>query len=153
MIDTATKINLQELASAMSLTGLDPSGTPPHAPPEWESWIVAEAKRRTLYLMYTFDHIFNYSQQITSYVGTELGHLPAPSNKALWAASNKDTWEKEYERYIAEWSSGTPRLDDFWPHQIEAVAKERRERVDRWAESTDEFGMFMFAVSNSLTFG
>lgn len=138
-------INLQELASAMSLTGLScPSGTPP----EWESWIIAEAKRRTLYSMYTFDHIFNYSQNIPSYIGTELGHLPLPSNKALWAANTKDAWEKEYQRYLGEWPSDPPRLEDFWPDQTEAIAKKRHERANRWVESADEFGMFMFAVSN-----
>ncbi|KAJ6482959.1 hypothetical protein C8R47DRAFT_1133362 [Mycena vitilis] len=144
MIDTTIMINLQELASAISLTGLCEPTLPS---PGWESWIIAEAKRRTLYSMYTFDHVYNYSHNITSYIGTELGPLPAPSSKTLWTASTKDAWEKEYERYIAEWSSDIPRLKDLWPHQIEAVATERRERADRWVESVDEFGMFMFTIT------
>ncbi|KAF7345058.1 C6 finger domain protein [Mycena venus] len=148
MIDIAAMINLQELASAMSLTVL----SMPHHPPDWESWVVAEAKRRTLYTMYTFDHVFNYAHNATSYIGMELGHLPLPSNKALWAAATRDIWETEYERFIVEWPSGSSRLEDLWPHQTEAVVKERRERADQWVVSADEFGMFIFAIA-TMTFG
>ncbi|KAJ6542765.1 hypothetical protein B0H19DRAFT_1000510 [Mycena capillaripes] len=152
MIDSATMINLQGLASSIYSRGVSAGLYPSDTLLEWESWIIAEAKRRTLYSMYTFDHIFNYSQNMTSYIGTELGNLPLPSNKALWAASTKDIWEKEYQRYIAEWPSNSPRLEDFWPHETEAVAKERRKRADKWVESADEFGMFMFAVSNNMAY-
>ncbi|KAF8150278.1 hypothetical protein K438DRAFT_1624503, partial [Mycena galopus ATCC 62051] len=83
MIDTATMINLQELVSAMSLTGLYPPGACP--PADWDSWILG-----TLYTMYTFDHLFNYAQNATSYIGTELGHLALPSSKTLWGAASQD---------------------------------------------------------------
>ncbi|KAJ7352682.1 hypothetical protein DFH08DRAFT_913423 [Mycena albidolilacea] len=150
MIDTATMINLQELASAMSLTGLYPSGMQERPLPDWESWIVAEAKRRTLYIMYSFDHVFNYYHDTTSYIGTELGHLPLPAHKGLWAATTENSWKTEYERFTREWPSEAPRLEDLWPQEAEVVVKERRERADRWVESADEFGMFMFAMSNMI---
>ncbi|KAJ7157851.1 C6 finger domain protein [Mycena crocata] len=152
MIDTTTIINLQELASAMSLTGMHSSDAVHRIRPTWESWIMAEAKRRTLYTMYMFDNVFNFSQNTDSYTATELGKLPLPSNKTLWAASTKDEWESEYERHVAAWPSSIPRLEDLWPHPVIAVAQDRRERADRWLESVDEFGMFMFAVS-SITHG
>ncbi|KAJ7682838.1 hypothetical protein B0H17DRAFT_1138075 [Mycena rosella] len=135
LIDTTTMINLQELASAVSLTGL--YSDPPR--PSWEAWILAEATRRTLYAMYMFDNVFNFSQQTASYIATELGRLPVPSSRALWAAATRDEWVKEYGRYLTEWPSDIPRLEDLWPHQIERVAKERRERLDQWVESVDEF--------------
>ncbi|KAJ6562803.1 hypothetical protein DFH09DRAFT_1159661 [Mycena vulgaris] len=127
MIDTTTMINLQELASAVSLTGL-----------------------RTLYVMYMFDNIFNFSQNTPSYIATELGQLPAPSSKSVWAATTKHEWGTEYEHYLAEWPSNIPRLEDVWPHKVERIAKERRGRVDRWIETADEFGMFLFAVTSMI---
>ncbi|KAJ7717562.1 hypothetical protein B0H16DRAFT_1610763 [Mycena metata] len=147
MIDTATMINLQELAAAMSLTGLHPPDTQ-HTRPTWESWIIAEAKRRTLYTMYLFDNARNFLHDTTSYIATELGNLPLPAGKGLWAASIKETWEIEYNRFVAEWPSGPPRLEDLWPHPSAVVASERRTRVDRWVETADEFGIFLFAVSS-----
>ncbi|KAF8169204.1 hypothetical protein K438DRAFT_1855850 [Mycena galopus ATCC 62051] len=150
MINTTTMINLQELASSMSLTGLySPDAGPP--PADWDSWILGEAKRRTLYTMYIFDHVFNDAQNATSYVGTELGHLALPSSKALWAAATQDDWKAEYERFVAEWPSEAPRLENLWP-ETEVIMEERRERADRWIGSADEFGMFIFAVS-SMIFG
>lgn len=151
MIDTTTMINLQELASAMSLTGLSTCEAT-HTRPAWDSWIIAEAKRRTLYAMYMFDNVFNFTQRTNSYTATELGHLPAPASKSLWGAATRDEWAAEYERHLSEWPSNGPRLEDLWPHQIEAIVKERRERIDRWVESVDEFGMFLFAVV-SMTHG
>ncbi|KAJ7740194.1 hypothetical protein DFH07DRAFT_839179 [Mycena maculata] len=64
MVDTSTMINLQELASAMSLTGLSTAGEGVYPiRPSWESWIMAEAKRRTLFTMYLFDNAFNFFQK------------------------------------------------------------------------------------------
>ncbi|KAJ7041140.1 hypothetical protein C8F04DRAFT_1208423 [Mycena alexandri] len=147
MIDTVTMINLQELAAAMSLTGLHAPDVQ-HTPLAWESWIIAEAKRRTLYTMYMFDNAWNFLHDTTSYIATELGNLPLPARKGLWAASTKETWEIEYNRSVAEWPSHPPRLEDLWPHPSDVVASERRARIDRWVESADEFGMFLFAVSS-----
>ncbi|KAJ7260877.1 hypothetical protein B0H12DRAFT_1201608 [Mycena haematopus] len=145
MVDTGTMINLQELASALSLRLHSSASAESVVPPlaDWESWIVAEAKRRTLYVMYTFDHVHNYLHNKISYIGTELGHLPLPANKALWAATTQTAWKAEYERFCAEWSCTPPLLDDFWPDQapVEAAGKERRERADRWVETADEFGI------------
>jgi hypothetical protein len=152
MIDTTTVINLQELASALSLTGLGDSEAEIRTPPSWEAWILVEAKRRTLYAMYMFDNILNFSRNTPSYLATELRQLPAPSSKSLWAATTEDEWETEYDRYLAEWSVKIPRLEDLWPHPMEQITKERRGRVDQWIESVDEFGMFLFSVC-SMTHG
>ncbi|KAJ7468697.1 hypothetical protein FB451DRAFT_1257030 [Mycena latifolia] len=152
IVDTTTMINLQELASAVSVTGLCASEEFNRTRPAWEAWIMMEAKRRTLYAMYMFDNVFNFSQHTASYIATELGHLPNPSSRSLWAAATKDEWEIEYGRYLAEWTTNIPRLEDLWAHQTEQIAKERRARIDRWVESVDEFGMFLFAVT-SLTHG
>lgn len=140
-------INLQELFSAMPLTGLGTAGESFHRTrPSWESWIIAEAQLRTLYTMYMFDNVFSFCQNTTAYIATELCGLPAPSPRVLWGAASGDEWGVEYERFLAAWPSDIPRIEDFWPHQTEAIAKERRERIDRWVESVDEFGMFMFAT-------
>ncbi|KAF7373293.1 C6 finger domain protein [Mycena sanguinolenta] len=145
LVDTATMINLQELASSMSLRLYPCDAESAAEPPDWDAWIVAEAKRRTLYTMYTFDHVHNYLHDTTSYIGTELGHLPLPAAKGLWAATTASAWRAEYARFSAEWPT-SPLLEDLWPDPEERVV--RRERADRWVESADEFGMFMFAIAN-----
>jgi len=153
MVETSTMINLQELASAMSLTGLGTTGAPFYRTnPSWEAWIIAEAKLRTLYTMYMFDNVFCFSQNAPVYVATELGRLPAPASKALWAAANRDEWGSEYGCYLAEWPSEIPRVEDFWPHHMEEIVKERRERIDRYVESIDDFGMFMLAACSMTHF-
>ncbi|KAL5613180.1 hypothetical protein FOVSG1_002243 [Fusarium oxysporum f. sp. vasinfectum] len=50
-------INLQEIACAASREGLVCAAEQRGALPKWESWIMAEAKRRTLYTMYFLDNI------------------------------------------------------------------------------------------------
>ncbi|KAJ7737866.1 hypothetical protein DFH07DRAFT_984959 [Mycena maculata] len=53
------------------------------------------------------------------------GNLPAPSAKALWAADSRDEWGPEYKCHLADWASDIPLLKDLWPHETEAIPKER----------------------------
>ncbi|KAJ6558667.1 hypothetical protein B0H10DRAFT_2120697 [Mycena sp. CBHHK59/15] len=152
MVDTSVMINLQELASTMSQTILRASEGSNNIRPAWEAWVMAEAKRRTLYTMYMFDNIFNFAHNAPSYIAAELGKLPAPSSKLLWTAANKNEWGSAYDRHVGDWPLGGPLVEDLWPHPDEDVARERRRRTDRWVESVDEFGMLLFAVC-ALTHG
>jgi hypothetical protein len=147
IVNSAIMINIQELASAMSETGLTGfEGSTIR--PTWKAWALAEAKRRTLYTMYMFDHVFNCSNNTACYRATELGQLPASSNKALWAASDEAEWERAYDRHISNWPLGGPLIEDFWPNTDEAIGNRRRERADRWLEDVDEFGILLFSTSN-----
>lgn len=142
-------INLQELAHASSRQGLLCTADEHGARPKWEEWIVTEAKRRTLYVMYLFDSIISVQEGLPTYLGTELEGLPAPSNKFLWQAKARGDWERAYNIHLAEWMERGLTIDELWPlppDLDESGIAKRRERVDRWLEDIDEFGTMLYAV-------
>ncbi|KAJ7619495.1 hypothetical protein FB45DRAFT_839980 [Roridomyces roridus] len=149
IVDTGTLISLLDLASAMSSKGLGTAAnrTDRHT---WGSWIVMEAKRRTLYSVYILENVIDFHQNAPSYIADEIGRLPSPSPKALWDARQADVWEREYECYIAEWPMDLPRVEDLWPHPVESVARERRQRKDHFVESVDEYGMFFYTITSMV---
>ena len=111
---------------------------------------MAEAKRRTIFTVYYLENIYNFQNGSPSYLGEELALLPAPHDKWLWNALDRGAWEMEYDAFLRSWE-GKPslKLAEFWPQHTskEPGAAERRvTRVDRWAETMDEFGMLLLAV-------
>ncbi|RFU31161.1 hypothetical protein B7463_g5176, partial [Scytalidium lignicola] len=146
LVDQTTMINLQALGSHAALKGLVCRGELSQSRPDWESWLVASAKRRTLFTMYTFDNIFNFFHNVPCFTGEELASLPAPSSKALWQAVDRRSWEREYNLQLARWEGGFLRLGELWPHLDPGEKKSRQNRIDRWVESVDEFGMMLYAT-------
>lgn len=143
-------INLQEIACATSREGLVCAAEQRGALPKWESWIMAEAKRRTLYTMYFLDNVLSAHDGLTTYLGTELRGLYSPSSKYLWQA-DRNGWEQSYNSHLAEWGSEPFRLDELWPFPdgiSEEEIKRQRRRVDRWLEDVDEFGTMLYAASS-----
>lgn len=142
-------INLQELSHATSRRGLQCAVDQHRIRPRWEEWIVAETKRRTLYLMYLFDSVLSAHQGLHTYLGNELQGLPAPANKSLWQAQTRRDWERTYNIYLAEWVERGLSIDEFWPippdFDNSRIAK-RRSRVDHWLEDIDEFGTMLYAI-------
>ncbi|KAI7770549.1 hypothetical protein LZL87_002920 [Fusarium oxysporum] len=101
-------INLQEIACATSREGLVCAAEQRGALPKWESWIMAEAKRRSLYTMYFLDNVLSAHDGLTTYLGTELRGLYSPSSKYLWQAG-RNGWEQSYNSHLAEWGSEWPK--------------------------------------------
>ncbi|KAL2175498.1 major facilitator superfamily domain-containing protein [Thermothelomyces heterothallicus CBS 202.75] len=144
-------MNLQEIACSCSSQGLVCAAEQGGTRPKWESWIVAEAKRRTLFTMYLLDNMLSAKAGLPTFLGTELRGLLAPASKWLWHAGTRDEWEKSYNVYLAEWSEGGLRIDELWslpPDLDEADVVKRHSRVDRWLQSVDEFGTMMYAVTS-----
>lgn len=143
-------MNLQELACSASRRGLVCAADEHHARPRWEEWIVAETKRRTLYVMYLFDSVLSAQENLPTFLGVELRGLPAPASKTLWEAHNRNDWEKEFNNFLAEWTERGLTIDELWPIPADygepAIAR-RQSRVDHWLESLDEYGTMMFAVT------
>jgi hypothetical protein len=141
--------NLQELASAAARRGLLCAADQRRVRPRWEEWIVAEAKRRTLFVMYLFDSILSTQMGLPIFRGTELQGLPAPANKLLWQAATRYQWEREYNIHMAEWMEGNLTIDELWPIPADlgeiGIAR-RRARVDHWLENSDEYGIMLYAV-------
>lgn len=144
-------MNLQELACSTSRQGLICVAEQQHTRPKWEAWIVAEAKRRTLYVMYLFDSLLSAQDGLPTFFGTELYGLPAPSAGVLWKAGTRQEWEREYNIHLADWVEAGLYINELWPipaDMDEAGIMERRARVDRWLEGVDEFGTMMYAVTS-----
>ncbi|KAJ2986446.1 hypothetical protein NUW58_g5023 [Xylaria curta] len=145
-------MNLQELACASAKRGLVCDAEQQWLRPRWESWIVAEASRRTLYTMYLFDGILSAHDGLPTFVGTELKGLLAPASQALWRAQTRLTWEASYNSHLADWSEGGFRIDELWPIPEDfddADVLKRQNRVDLWLEGVDEFGTMLYAVTSS----
>lgn len=141
--------NLQDLASASARQGLTCAADQRRTRPRWEEWIVAEAKRRTLFVMYLFDSILSAQMGFPTFLGTELHGLPAPANKLLWQAATRYDWEREYNIYMAQWMEGFVTIDEFWSTPVDmdelSIAR-RRMRIDHWLENLDEYGIMLYAV-------
>jgi hypothetical protein len=146
-----TMITLQELAHASSKEGLICASDQARTRPHWEEWIVTEAKRRTLYMMYLFDSVISTQENMPTYLGTELQGLPAPAARAIWEAGSRYDWEQAYNLFLAEWMEPGLAIDELWPippELNEAEISKRRSRVDHWLEDIDGFGTMLYAVAS-----
>jgi hypothetical protein len=144
-------MNLQEIACSSSRGGLVCIAEQQRARPRWEAWIVAEAKRRTLYTMCLFDNLLSAQDGLPTYLGTELRGLPAPANRSLWQSRARRDWETEYNTHLADWVDGGLHIDELWPippNLTESDVVERRGRVDQWLEDVDEYGTMIYAVTS-----
>ncbi|KAI6086468.1 hypothetical protein F4821DRAFT_127738 [Hypoxylon rubiginosum] len=144
-------MNLQELACSSSRGGLMCTAEQQRSRPRWESWIVAEAKRRTLFTMYLFDSVLSTHDGLQTFLGTELRGLPASSNGSLWRAQTRREWQAAYNVDLADWPEGCFRIDELWPFPPELnelQVLEQRNRVDQWLENVDEFGTMLYAVTS-----
>ncbi|KAI1765684.1 MFS general substrate transporter [Hypoxylon sp. FL1150] len=144
-------MNLQDIACSSSRGGLMCVAEQQRSRPRWECWIAVEAKRRTLFTMYLFDSALSTRDGQQTFLGTELRGLPAPSSGCLWRARTRRGWQAAYNVDLADWPEGCFHIDELWPIPSEfgeEQARERRDRVDRWLESVDEFGTMMYAVTS-----
>jgi hypothetical protein len=144
-------MNLQSFASSTSRHGLSCVAEKRGTRPRWEAWIVAESKRRTLFVMYFLDSVLSSQDGLPTLLGTELQGLPAPSSRFLWRAQTRHEWETAYNRHLVNWTKGGLRIDELWPvpeDLSETSLLERRSRVDLWLESVDDFGTMLYAVTS-----
>lgn len=144
-------MNLQELACVTARQGLMCLSEQQRTRPKWESWIIAEAKRRTLFTMYLFDSVLSSEDGLPTFLGTELEGLLASASRTLWLAQTRRDWETAYNMHLAEWDEGSLRIDELWPIPEglgESLIEKRRHRVDSWLENLDEFGTMLYAVTS-----
>ena len=154
-------VALQEIACTSARHGLVCSPREPR--PSRMAWVVAEAKRRTLYTMYLFDSVLSTHDGFATYLGVELRGLPAPSSKALWQARSVAEWTQAYSAFVKEWATDmTPTeskdvsghglcIDELWAPPVgtdSARLARRRRRVDQWLEGIDEYGAMLYAITS-----
>lgn len=140
-ISQVTMLNLQDFAFDIARTGLVCAGSLalPH-----KTWALAEAKRRTLFVMYMLDDIVNAFSCVSPILGDELASLPMTCSKALWEAPGASWW-RIYNTHVSEWDRSAFRLEELWRRPRDADAQMR---LDRWLAQADELGMMIFAVTS-----
>ncbi|PYH70935.1 Zn(II)2Cys6 transcription factor domain-containing protein [Aspergillus vadensis CBS 113365] len=138
-------ITLMDMASQTARNGLFCDAELARTRPTWESWIVAATKRRAIFTLYLFSNIYNADRMLPNFVAEELRGVYAPGNKTLWEAADRETWNKEYDRYLLDWQDGSLEISELWPSP-EKEEPERRRRIERWVQTVDEFGMMMYSV-------
>jgi hypothetical protein len=144
-------MHLQGLACSSCRRGLMCIAEQEGARPQWENWVIVEAKRRTLFTMYLFDSMLSAQDGLPTLLGTELEGLPAPASRFLWRASTRQQWVTAYNIHLTDWEEGGFRIDELWPIPAgldEFGLLQRRNRVDQWLEGVDEFGTMLFAVTS-----
>lgn len=145
MVDDSTMITLQEVAFRTAKIGLSCTAEASRARPNWESWIVASAKRRTILAMYLFSSIYNAQKGLPNFVADELTGMLVPESKDLWQARTRLAWKVEYNRHLSRWEDGMLEISELW-RSPETGSENRRRRIERWVQGADEFGMALFAV-------
>ncbi|VUC28249.1 unnamed protein product [Clonostachys rosea] len=145
-------MNLQVLACSAAKIGLVCKEEQQHSRPPWEAWILAEAKRRTLYTMYLFDSLLASQDGAPTFLGVELRGLLAPGGKSLWQAGTRREWVAAYNTFLVRWSEGGLEINELWPipeefNDLDIAVRQRR--VDQWLEDVDEFGTTIYAITSA----
>lgn len=155
--DLASKVSALGIMCPEEVGGADLAGS---YVPRWEAWIIAEAKRRTVFCVYMFEDVYNHDNGATTYLAEELAALLAPASKWAWQATSRDSFGAEYSAWARAWGGERGlAISELWPKELgdpsadadddgeDARRREKtQERISRWAESVDEFGMFLLAV-------
>lgn len=145
LIDDSTMMTLQEMAFRVAQSGLVSQAELGQSKPEWESWIVVSAKRRAIFAFYLLSSVYNADNHVPNFLGEELREVYVPDAKRLWEARTRLGWEREYRRHLSRWEDGQLRISELW-RSPDTGTPERRERIDRWVQTADEFGMMLLAV-------
>ncbi|KFX94412.1 hypothetical protein O988_06321 [Pseudogymnoascus sp. VKM F-3808] len=142
-----TVVNLQEVGYHVGQTGLMLRAEASHVRPTWESWILVNAKRRTMSALYCLEWIYAMLNKLPTFPCTELGFMPAVSSKALWLARTKDEWEAAYNCWLARWTVG----GGYLMRELMEVqpGPELDLRTEMWLEEVDEFGMMYMGLVNA----
>ena len=143
--DGQIQIRMQEIAFRSSQTGLLCRAEDSSTRPAWESWIVASSKRRTLFTMYLFTSVYNSQVGLPNFIAEELRGTIVPECRVLWEARDRGYWEKEYNQHLSRWPDGMLEISELWK-SVETGSEARRERIERWLQSADEFGFMLFST-------
>ncbi|RJE26819.1 C6 finger domain protein [Aspergillus sclerotialis] len=149
LINDSSMITLQEMASRTAQNGLISMGEINRTTPRWESWIIASAKRRAIFTLYLFTSVYNADHSVPNFIAYELAGVYAPDMKELWEAKSRAEWERQYKRYLSVWEDGPLLISEMW-WSPETGSTERRNRIDRWVQGVDEFGMMLFGVCSHI---
>lgn len=130
--------------------------------PKWETWIIAEAKRRTILCVYLFEDLYNFENGAATCLAAELALPLAPASKRLWNASDRASFEKQYPHHRTALDGKIGLMgSELWPREVgqqddddahsEEGRRKRKERIVEWTNHVDEFGRFFLDVCTSTS--
>ncbi|KAB8077339.1 hypothetical protein BDV29DRAFT_199077 [Aspergillus leporis] len=93
--------------------------------------------------------IYNADRLLPDFIADELRGVYVPGHKALWEANDRETWNKEYDRYLSDWEDGSLVISKLCASPEKEEPK-RRERIERWVQTVDEFGMMIFGLCGHI---
>jgi hypothetical protein len=145
LVNNATMVTLEEMAFRTAQGGLVLHSELNGTRPSWESWIVASVKRRAMFTFYLLSSVYNADSNFPNFLAEELQEVYAPDSKRVWEARSRQEWEREYARHLSLWPDGPLKISELW-RSPDTGSTGRRQRIDRWVQGADEFGMMLFAV-------
>jgi hypothetical protein len=145
-IDPDIMMKLQDVAGDVVSQGTLCFAEAEGTRPDWESWIVAAAKRRTLFTTSLFDNLVNFTLGSPSFAAVELASLPAPAAKVLWNARTRQDWNQAYNYQLAQGDDSQLLISDLWPQSAENF-QALQPKIGRWLSTVDEFGMMIYSVT------
>jgi len=89
---------LEHCAMKLGLSGMMVRAEVDGQVPDWNQWVLAETKRRTMSALFTFDRLFHIQAGLRPFDCDGLGKMPLPCVRSVWEAPTKAAWE---ERYVA----------------------------------------------------
>lgn len=122
-----------------------------HVRPAWQVWSHVESKRRAIMSLYVLNwaHSVYYNAQ-QNFDCHRLSRVPASAAKFLWQATDEETWNTLYTRWLAQWEGHTFIQAEFMTIGPEIVMNPR---VETWLEDADEFGFITMVLVNAAERG
>ena len=135
--------SVQQLVNYIGSTGLVLKEETAHNRPSWESWIEITSRRRVIFTLYLVHWALSTYYGLPSFDCQELKYMIAPAPKVLWLAKDKEEWESQYNRWLAEWDR-----DEYMHGEISAIGEDilMDRRSDKWLSETDELGLLVMAL-------
>ncbi|KAK6082880.1 C6 finger domain containing protein [Seiridium cupressi] len=137
---------VQTLGYFVASTGLILHEESTRAQPVWAIWSHVEAKRRSMCSLYLVHWAYSvYHSQVRFDCGRELARMPGPGAKFLWNATDEQSWNTLYTRWLAQWDEGR----DFMFAEFVGIDPEvvMNRRAEIWLEDADELGFLMLSLA------
>ncbi|KAH6647594.1 C6 finger domain-containing protein [Truncatella angustata] len=148
LISPSLFIQIQTLGYYIASTGLTLHEESTHVRPLWPIWAHVEAKRRAMCSLYLIHWAYSiYHSAVRFDCGRELSRMPGPGAKFLWLASDEQSWNALYERWLAQWDEGQGLMFAEFVGIDPGVVMNRRAEI--WLEDADELGFLMLSLVNA----
>ncbi|KAM3076032.1 hypothetical protein ACMFMG_006455 [Clarireedia jacksonii] len=118
--------------------------------PTWKGWLLVESLRRTIFVLFIIDILFDISPGTQPYcceAARHLAQMPLPCHKNIWRSQTELEWEWEYTAHCA---SKYQRLtfSNLLQHGEEDGSAGNL--LDDWLANMDDFGTLIVSVASLL---